>query len=106
MRKFLNTVAAVAAVAAFAAPASADPIFVDGVSGFQVRTSVNIRGLDAEEADRRIDRAARTVCGEAENHSVAAFARINACRTAAAADARQQLASAPGATRVVVAAIY
>ena len=107
MRKFLNTVIAVVAVAAaFATPASADPIFVDGITGVQVQTIVDVRGLDAGQADRLIDRAARRVCGEPDNRSISEFARVNDCRSAAAAGARQQLARAPGATNVMVAAIY
>ncbi len=106
MRKFLNTVVAVAAVAAFAAPASADPIFVDGISETRVSISVDLSGLNAEQADRRIARAARKVCGNADILSTEMFARINSCRSAAVADARDQLASASGPSRVVVAAIY
>ncbi len=106
MRKFLNTVVAIAAVAAFAAPASADPIFVDGISGDQISTIVDVRGLDAVQADRRIARAARMVCGDAETRSIEEASRINSCRSAAVAEARDQLASASGASRVVVAAIY
>ena len=106
MSKILNTVLAAAALAASATAASANPIVVDGAADYQVRASIDIRGLDAGEIDRRIGVAARRVCGAAESHSVAAIARVNACRSAAEADAREQVASLAGATRVTLAAIY
>ena len=106
MSKMINSLLAAVAVASVAVPASAAPIVVEGTADYQVRTSVDIRGLDADQIDRRISVAARRVCGAAETHAVAALARVNACRSAAEADAREQVASVPGATRVTLAAIY
>jgi UrcA family protein len=106
MRNVLTTVLAFAAVAAFAAPASAEQIFIDGIPHEQASTVIDIRGLDAGQVERRIARAARIVCGDAETRSIAVASRIIACRSAAVADARDQLASVPGSVNVLVAAIY
>ena len=106
MSKFLNACLAAAALAVSTTAASAGTIFVDGTTDGQVRTTVDLRGLDAGQIDRRIAVAARRVCGGPDSHSVAAIARVNACRSAAAAEAREQVASLAGATSVTLAAIY
>src|SRR5687767_9622638 len=67
MRTLLNTAIALVAIAAAAAPASASPI--DGMDIEQVRTTVDIRGLEVREVNRRISIAARRACGAPETRS-------------------------------------
>jgi UrcA family protein len=93
-RPFLFAVAAVAA-AVGATSATVGPAFAaDG------RVLVQYEDLNLESAagravlERRLDRAARSVCGTANIVELDIAAGVNACREGTIAAARQQLRSA------------
>jgi UrcA family protein len=103
MSKLTNILFAVAAVAA-SASAFAGTVHAAPIAAERVTVSLDLRGLNAIEVDRRIEAAARRVCGAPESRAVEAIVRNEACRSEAAGEARERIAGVAGTA--TVAAIY
>ena len=84
MKTYVSIAAAAFAAIAFTAPASAqDPSVVVEIGDLDPER-------DAEEIDRRIEQAARRVCGPPSSRALTAVLSMQTCRTAAFERARRR----------------